>query len=1353
MSVDSKDSLWLQGTRRNTRSSSNQEKEAKEKSLSATDENRKDQKDDGKKRDINSTGHIVRGEHNEVVEYKTDDEVSYKLFDSAYIATERSDNPYFIATIQEIKVSKKDNAVVVVKWYYRPGEVPDSVYQMLVKDRLDGAEDQKEKELILNNECRNRELFVADDDSTDVFPVSHLRGKCSVKHFNDFHEVKNYDLKPDTFFYILGYNPETRRLSSTQGEVRVGPSHQWTASTRGIFQKAIIPDLLPPMSPCTNQVNADYEELMWKPRTNDCDLIMFLHSARSMAAFAGMCDGGSTEEGCVIASRDETTINALNVLFQSNGDTRAALQVLVKNPLPLTIERKWTEDQVKRFQKGLRQNGKNFFKIRRDLLPNKDTSELVEFYYLWKKVQESLMVQPQSKNRRQASLKRNSKQRNPASEGGEGSSSDVISDSEESDKDNGMFRCKHCCTTKSEDWNLGGKEGVMLCTKCRIFFKKYGGDNQVDIDFDHDTPSDVEDVSRDTPIFDKQPSNIQPPPFMFKPIKLSEDHQAPLPPDADDSGTETQDAKPCKRQWESNDQTSSSDEKMVEEKRCKTELDAETKNKIDDIATKKPAPTWPINPDATMLGIKPETSDSNPSSVTSRFPTNAGLLPAGFAPYAQYPHVYTGAASQIKQDNASKTKDDNNNLEAKTDNDLKKIDNKTSRTQSDQKGPEHKSFPSQFLQTQSTPFYPVVKPELGPHPVTMVSTGAVYPSENIQNPPRDANKIVSQTTMRPAESGNPQLLSKPKEQVANPYPLNYGNMPRPLPRDITAQTSSDQMKTAHPNPIPHHHHDHKARTHQSGEGEHLRFPEGSKPHHSEMPHRSSDGHLARTSSPRIQADDEQSAEEYIHDILPSHHITIPADQPWPAQFHFYDDGIPCRSMKSSNNYVYSKTRLRGYANKLCSRTDLVWVPNPEPRSSKQDQHSQASTSASGSVHRTPQHHQESTPHRHFSSEKDRDLPKPKSREVKTPTSLESHHIKREPSRSQAIPRTTPVHVPHHRSTPTHTPTFDAHRPTPSHASPYGSLGPDTPALRTLRQYATFDSQREALNAMITPGQNVHPLLAQSERDLRERELRERELRERMPKQSFDAKLMESLESQMNSAQVIAMHGVNPGVVQNLMTQHALEQAHHQQQVQGMLFGVPGAAHQVPGFPDFLAQHPELQLQQNAAERMANERIHADRVAALEQYRMELLHNHQHSHVHSHLHLHPSNAQAGPAAAAAVAAGLPPSASADYLMALQAQTHHAIAAGLDPLQAASMGHPMFNLGGIRAPHAGQMITPGLPAIHPGMVRPTENPFQQYLSASATHHLQAVAHEQSIMEQQRMQEEYIRATLGHKPPGAL
>ena len=49
----------------------------------------------------------------------------------------------------------------------------------------------------------------------------------------------------------------------------------------------------------------------------------------------GMCDGGSTDDGCFAASRDDTTANALNVLHDCNYDTGAALQMLVKNPVPV----------------------------------------------------------------------------------------------------------------------------------------------------------------------------------------------------------------------------------------------------------------------------------------------------------------------------------------------------------------------------------------------------------------------------------------------------------------------------------------------------------------------------------------------------------------------------------------------------------------------------------------------------------------------------------------------------------------------------------------------------------------------------------------------------------------------------------------------------------------------------------------------------------------------------------------------------------------------------------------------------------------------------------------------------------
>lgn len=59
----------------------------------------------------------------------------------------------------------------------------------------------------------------------------------------------------------------------------------------------------------------DLEDTRWSPGiVLDGDLLMYLRAARSMAAFQGMCDGGSPEDGCMAASRDDTTINAFDVV-------------------------------------------------------------------------------------------------------------------------------------------------------------------------------------------------------------------------------------------------------------------------------------------------------------------------------------------------------------------------------------------------------------------------------------------------------------------------------------------------------------------------------------------------------------------------------------------------------------------------------------------------------------------------------------------------------------------------------------------------------------------------------------------------------------------------------------------------------------------------------------------------------------------------------------------------------------------------------------------------------------------------------------------------------------------------------
>ncbi|XP_038220737.1 arginine-glutamic acid dipeptide repeats protein [Zerene cesonia] len=188
-------------------------------------------------------------------------------------------------------------------------------------------------------------------------------------------------------------------MAQNQGEIQV-TQNQPVNKDKDIY--ACLPDIrtngpLGPDEPCPGG-----EELRWLPaQATDRDLVMYLRAARSMAAFAGMCDGGSPDDGCVAASRDDTTINALDVLHDSGYDPGRALQALVKCPVPKGIEKKWSEEETKRFVKGIRQFGKNFFKIKKDLLPHKDTAELVEFYYLWKKTPGASSNRPH-RRRRQA---------------------------------------------------------------------------------------------------------------------------------------------------------------------------------------------------------------------------------------------------------------------------------------------------------------------------------------------------------------------------------------------------------------------------------------------------------------------------------------------------------------------------------------------------------------------------------------------------------------------------------------------------------------------------------------------------------------------------------------------------------------------------------------------------------------------------------------------------------------------------------------------------------------------------------------------------------------------------------------
>jgi arginine-glutamic acid dipeptide repeats protein len=77
----------------------------------------------------------------------------------------------------------------------------------------------------------------------------------------------------------------------------------------------------------------DFEELLWKADFIDSNkLLNYLHAARSIAGFAGICERGSADDMYEMTQSDSTTISALEVLHKMNYDTDHALEHLAFNP-------------------------------------------------------------------------------------------------------------------------------------------------------------------------------------------------------------------------------------------------------------------------------------------------------------------------------------------------------------------------------------------------------------------------------------------------------------------------------------------------------------------------------------------------------------------------------------------------------------------------------------------------------------------------------------------------------------------------------------------------------------------------------------------------------------------------------------------------------------------------------------------------------------------------------------------------------------------------------------------------------------------------------------------------------------
>ncbi|MFH4981136.1 hypothetical protein AB6A40_007845 [Gnathostoma spinigerum] len=304
-----------------------------------------------------------------------------------------------------------------------------------------------------------------------------IRGKCTVRLLKDVCALSECDIqsKPDTFYSCLIYNPENSRLASVQGEIRVGGSYQAKVT---------------PMLVGSAVDEPDRDESVWRPGyISEESENVYKKAACSFRMFAMVKHDSITPMERTFYTGDRCMHDAIVTLHKCGYNVTYAIEAMNKNDEHIVATTNFmSAEDAKKFARGIKMYGKNFLKIKKELLPHHSRAELVQFYYGWKKTRD--WTRPKAlarqRNATTATYRRPKVNQQKVSRPGSTDLADYASASEtemdelENDGRAAAYACHHCYSPKSKDWHHSGRDRQLLCTDCRVFFKKYGQLRPVD---------------------------------------------------------------------------------------------------------------------------------------------------------------------------------------------------------------------------------------------------------------------------------------------------------------------------------------------------------------------------------------------------------------------------------------------------------------------------------------------------------------------------------------------------------------------------------------------------------------------------------------------------------------------------------------------------------------------------------------------------------------------------------------------------------------------------------------------------------------------------------------------------------